>query len=59
MFSSMAATKERKVLMRILRFKADCDHVGFVVDKGALERFPSKYFGFPCQFYFHHLLPIH
>jgi hypothetical protein len=47
MFPSMAAMSERKVLMRILRFKADCCHVGFVVDKEALERIFSQYFGFP------------
>jgi hypothetical protein len=34
------------------------DHVGFVVDKAALEQVFSEYFGFPCQFSFH-LLPTH
>jgi hypothetical protein len=34
-------------------------HVGFVVDKVALEQLFSEYFGFPCQFSFHRLLHIH
>jgi hypothetical protein len=33
--------------------------VGFVVDKVALGQFFSEYFGFPCQFSFHRLLPNH
>jgi hypothetical protein len=32
--------------------------VGFVVDKVALEQIFCEYFGFPCQFSFHLLLPI-
>jgi hypothetical protein len=46
-FPSMAAMKERKVLMRILRFKSDCGHLGFVVDTEALERVFSQYFSLP------------
>jgi hypothetical protein len=34
-------------------------HVGFVVDKVALEQIFSEYFGFPCQFAFHRLLYNH
>jgi hypothetical protein len=31
---------------------------GFVVDKAALGRVFSEYFGFPCQSSFHHLFSI-
>jgi hypothetical protein len=34
-------------------------HVGLLVDKMALGQVFSKYFGFPCQFSFHHLLHTH
>jgi hypothetical protein len=34
-------------------------HVGFVVEKVALEKVFSEDFGFPCQFSFHRLLHIH
>jgi hypothetical protein len=34
-------------------------HVGFVVDKVALEQVFSEYFGFPCQSSFHQLLHDH
>jgi hypothetical protein len=34
-------------------------HVGFMVDKVALGRVFSEYFGFPCQFSFHRLLHTH
>lgn len=50
----MAATTEIKEFLRSLRFKADCRHMWIVVDKEALERVLTKYFSFPCQFYFHH-----
>jgi hypothetical protein len=33
--------------------------MGFVVDKVALVQVFSEYFGFPCQFSFHRLLPTH
>jgi hypothetical protein len=33
--------------------------VGFVVDKVALGKAFSEYFGFPCQLSFHRLLHIH
>jgi hypothetical protein len=33
--------------------------VGFVVDKVALGKVFSEYFGFPCQFAFHQLLHNH
>jgi hypothetical protein len=32
--------------------------VGFVVDKVALGQGFSEYFGFPCQFSFHHFSTI-
>jgi hypothetical protein len=35
------------------------DHVGFVVDKVALEQVLSEYIGFPCKFSFHRLLHTH
>jgi hypothetical protein len=34
-------------------------HVGFVVDKGALGQVFSEYFGFPCQSSFHQFLHHH
>jgi hypothetical protein len=34
-------------------------HVGFVVDKAALEQVFSKYFGFPWQSSFHQFLYHH
>jgi hypothetical protein len=34
-------------------------HVGFVVDKVALGRFLSEYFGFPCRYIIPPLLHIH
>jgi hypothetical protein len=34
-------------------------HVGFVVEKVALEQVFSEYFGFPCQSSFHRLLHNH
>jgi hypothetical protein len=34
-------------------------HVGFVVNKVALEQAFSEYFGFPCQSSFHRLLHNH
>jgi hypothetical protein len=40
-------------------FQPRSSHVGFVVDKVALEQVISEYFGFPCQFSFHRLLHIH
>jgi hypothetical protein len=40
-------------------FEPTSGHVGFVVDKVALEQVFSKYFDFPCQFSFHRLLHIH
>jgi uncharacterized protein YcbX len=35
------------------------EHVGFVVDKAALEQIFSEYFGFPCQSSFHQFLHHH
>jgi hypothetical protein len=35
------------------------DQVGFAVDKVALERVFSEYFGFPCQSLFHQILHHH
>jgi hypothetical protein len=40
-------------------FKPRSSHVGFVVDKVALGKVFSFYFGFPCQFLFHRLLHTH
>jgi hypothetical protein len=37
-------------------FEPRSGHVGFVVDKVALEQVFSEYFGFPCQISFHRLL---
>jgi hypothetical protein len=37
---------------------ASGQHVGFVVDKAALEQVFSEYFGFPCQS-FHQILHYH
>jgi hypothetical protein len=34
-------------------------HVGFMMDKVALEQGFSECFGFPCQFSFHRLLNMH
>jgi hypothetical protein len=39
--------------------KLGSSHVGFVVDKVALRQVFSKYFGFPCQYSFHHFLHSH
>jgi hypothetical protein len=38
---------------------AGSGHLGFVVDKVALEQVFSEYFGFPCQSSFHQLLRNH
>jgi hypothetical protein len=38
---------------RLPGFNLRSGHVGFVVDKVALEQASSEYFGFPCQFSFH------
>jgi hypothetical protein len=38
------------------RFRAQSSHVGFVVNKVALEQGFSEYFGFPCQSSFHQIL---
>jgi hypothetical protein len=35
---------------RRLGFEPKSGHVGFVVDKVALEQVSSEYFGFRCQF---------
>jgi hypothetical protein len=40
-------------------FDPGSDQVGFVVDKVALERLFSEYFGFPCKFSFHQILHHH
>jgi hypothetical protein len=41
------------------RFDPRLGHVGFVLNEVALGQVFSEYFGFPCQFSFHHLLHIH
>jgi hypothetical protein len=41
------------------RFYPRSGHVGFVLEKVALEQVFSEYFGFLCQFSFHQLLHIH
>jgi hypothetical protein len=38
------------------RFEPGSDHVGFMVDKVALEQVFYEHFGFPCQYSFHQLL---
>jgi hypothetical protein len=40
-------------------FDSMSGHVGFVVEKIALELVFSGYFGFPCHFSRHQLLHIH
>jgi hypothetical protein len=40
-------------------FDPGSGQVGFVVDKVALERVFSEYFGFPCQSSFHQILHHH
>jgi hypothetical protein len=40
-------------------FEPRSGYVGFVVDKVALGKVFSEYFGFPCQFSFHWLLHTH
>jgi hypothetical protein len=40
-------------------FEPSSNHVGFVVDKVALDQVFSEYFGFSCQFSFHRLLHTH
>jgi hypothetical protein len=40
-------------------FDPKSGHVGFLVDKEALGKVVSEYFGFPCQFSFHRLLHTH
>ena len=42
-----------------VRFKPGSGHVGFVVDKVALEQVFFEYFGFPCQSSFHELFHNH
>jgi hypothetical protein len=39
--------------------RAQASHVGFVMDKMALDQVLSEYFGFPYQFSFHRLFHIH
>jgi hypothetical protein len=41
------------------RVRARSGHVGFVVDKVALEQVFSEYFGFPCQSSFHQIIHHH
>jgi hypothetical protein len=38
-------------------FRARSGHVGFVVDKVALEQVSSRYLCFPCQSSFHQFFP--
>jgi hypothetical protein len=40
-------------------FEPGSGHVGFVVDKVALEQGFSEYYDFPCQFSFHQTLNTH
>jgi hypothetical protein len=46
-------------LVEIKRPGFGADRVGFVVDKVALGRIFSEYFGFPCQSSFHQILHHH
>jgi hypothetical protein len=41
------------------RVRVRAEHVGFVVDKVALGKVFSEYFGFPCQSSFHQFLHHH
>jgi hypothetical protein len=41
-FPSMAAMTEIKARMKMLRFKADCDQVGFVVHKEVMQMGASQ-----------------
>jgi hypothetical protein len=41
------------------RVRVRTEHVGFMVDKAALEQVFSEYFGFPCQSSFHQFLHHH
>jgi hypothetical protein len=50
---AMAQAVSRRLPITALGFDPRSDHVGFVVDKVALGKVFSEYFGFPCQFSFH------
>jgi hypothetical protein len=59
MSPAIAQAVSRRIPRRRTRFEPRSGHVGFVVDKVALGRVFSEYFGFPCQFSFHRLLHTH
>jgi hypothetical protein len=54
---SVSCNTERK--LTTFMFEPRSGHMGFVVDKVALEKVFSKYFLFPYKFSFHRLLHIH
>jgi hypothetical protein len=43
----------------VAQVRIRAEHVGFVVDKAALEQVFSEYFSFPCQSSFHQFLQHH
>jgi hypothetical protein len=53
-----AVCKQLLIAMARVRVQAG-SHVGFVVDKAALEQVFSEYFNFPCQSSFHQFLHHH
>jgi hypothetical protein len=55
----IAQAVSRRLPTAAARVRAQSRHVGFVVDKMALGKAFSKYFGFICQFSFHRLLHTH
>jgi hypothetical protein len=56
---AIAQAGSRRLPTAAARVRAQVRHVGFVVDKVALGRFFSDYFGFHRQFSLHRLLHIH
>jgi hypothetical protein len=60
--STQAATQLKRLVSgfppRRPGFEPGSDQVGFVVDKVALGRVFSEYFGFPCQSSFHQILHL-
>jgi hypothetical protein len=56
---AIAQAVSRRFPTAAARVRAWSGHVGFVVDKVALGKVFSKYFGFPCQSSFHQILHPH
>jgi hypothetical protein len=57
--SAIAQAVSRWLSTAADRVQSQAEHVGFVVDKVALEQVFSEYFGFPCKSSFHQLLHHH